>query len=150
MSELSTAELSRQIQAAMKSKDAELLSTLRMLSAALRNAEVEKGGPLSEDEGLALVAREAKRREETAGEFERAGRSDRADAERREAAILRRWLPEQMSKEEVAALVDEAVAESGASTPADMGKVMKVLMPKVRGRADGKMVSDLVKERLSG
>ena len=133
----------------MKSGDKLRLETLRLLSAALKNAAVAKMGELSEEEAVAIVATQVRRREEAAKEFENGGRADRAQTERLEADILREWLPAQLSNEELAALVEEAIASSGATSPAQMGLVMKVLSPKIAGRADGKTVSDLVREKLS-
>ncbi len=123
---------------------------MRMLATALKTAEVEKGGELAPDDALAVVAREVKKRQQTADEFEKAGRLDRAEAERREAEMLKGWLPEELPDSELAALVDAAIAETGASTPQEMGKVMAALMPKVKGRADGRKVSELVKKGLVG
>jgi uncharacterized protein YqeY len=147
---LISSDLSEQIQAAIKSGDKTRVSVLRLLSSALRNAEVSKPGELTESETIAVIAREVRKREEAAGEYARGGRSDRAAAEEAEAAILQEWLPEALSADELEKLVDEAVAETGASGPRDMGNVMKVLMPKVQGRADGKQVSELVKQKLAG
>ena len=150
MSDLSSAALSPQIQDAVRSGDKLLLSVLRLLSTSLKNAEIEKRGDLSEDEAIAIVAKEVRRRQEAAAEYEKGGRPDRAEAEMAEAEVLRRWLPAQLSEEELASLVEEAVAASGASGPQQMGQVMKILSPKVKGRADGKVVSDLVRAKLSG
>lgn len=146
---LSPAVMSAQIQAAMKSGDKLRLETLRLLSAALKIAAVAKMGELSEEEAVTIVAREIRRREEAAKEFFDGGRADRAETERLEADILREWLPVQLSIEEIGPLVDEAIAASGATSPAQMGLVMKALMPKILGAADGKTVSDLVREKLS-
>lgn len=143
-----SSDLSAQIQEALKSGDKVRVSVLRLLSSALRKAEVEKRGELSEEETIAVIAREVRKREEAAAEYSRGGREDRAQSEQAEAEILKEWLPEALSEEELSQLVDEAVTESGAAGPPDMGKVMKVLMPKVSGRADGKKVSELVRNRL--
>ena len=132
----------------MKSGDKELVSVLRLLSAALKHDEVAKGGQLSPDDAIAVVAREVRKREEAATEFTKGGRADRADAERAEAEILKRFLPEQLSSEDLEALVTEAIATSGATGPEHMGAVMKALMPKTKGKADGRLVSDLVKQKL--
>lgn len=140
--------LGNEMRAAMKSGEKTRVATLKLLMTAIRNAEVEKRGELSEDEAIAVVSREFRRREEAASEFRKGGREDRAAVEEEEAIILREWLPEQLSAEEVEALVDQAVAEVGATSGSEMGKVMGVIMPKVMGRADGKVVSDLVKKKL--
>jgi uncharacterized protein len=143
-----SSDLTVQIQEALKSGDKARVSVLRLLSSALKRAEVEKRGELNEEESIAVIAREVRKREEAAEEYASAGRSDRADIERSEAEILKAWLPAALSEEELSELVDDAVAESRAAGPTDLGKVMKVLMPKVSGRADGKRVSELVRQRL--
>src|SRR5260221_11077370 len=136
------------MRAAMKERDQVRVSTLRMLMTSIKNAEVEKLHELSDDEVLDVVGREAKRRRESIEAYGQAGRGDLADKESAELAVLQTYLPAGLSEEQVAALVDEAIAETGASSPKQMGEVMKVLMPKVRGRADGSVVSRLVKEKL--
>jgi len=146
---LSSASLSAEIQQAMKDKDASRLSVLRLLSSSLKAAEVQKMGELTDDEAIAVVAKEVRKCEEAAAEFERGGRIDRRDAELSEAQMLRQWLPEQLPRSELEHLIDEAIAESGATGPSQMGAVMKALMPKVKGRADGKTVSELVRQKLS-
>jgi uncharacterized protein YqeY len=147
---LISSNLSEQIQSAIKSGDKTRVSVLRLLSAALRNAEVSKPGELTEAETIAVIARELRKREEAAAEYKRGDRADRAAAEEAEAAILREWLPEAVPSDELERLVDVAFAVTGASGPREMGNVMKVLMPKVQGRADGKQVSELVKQKLAG
>lgn len=138
------------MRAAMKARDQVRVSTLRMLMTGVKNAEVERGHQLSDDEVVEVVAREAKRRRESIEAFEKGGRQDLVDQERAELAVLQSYLPERLSDDELARLVDEAIAEAGASAPKEMGAVMKVLMPKVKGRADGAAVSALVKSRLGG
>lgn len=133
---------------AMKAREQIRVATLRMLMAAVKNAEVEKLHELSDDEVLDVVAREAKRRRESIDAFKQGGRDDLVDKESGELAVLEAYLPEKLSDDELAKLVDEAIAETGASTPKQMGEVMKALMPKVRGRADGAQVSALVKGKL--
>lgn len=149
MAPLSSASLTAEIQSAMKSGDKALVGVLRALSSALKHAEIEKGGELSDDEAVAVVAREVRKREEAAVEYDKGDRPDRAADERAESEILKRWLPEQLSADELGQLVDEAIAAAGASTQAEMGAVMKALMPKVKGRADGRAVSDMVRSKLS-
>ena len=133
---------------AMKAREQIRVATLRMLMAAVKNTEVEKLHELSDDEVLDVVAREAKRRRESIDAFKQGGRDDLVEKENGELAVLEAYLPEKLSDEELAKLVDEAIAETGASTPKQMGEVMKALMPKVRGRADGAQVSTLVKGKL--
>lgn len=148
MTELSSSSLREPIQTALKAGDKVRVSVLRLLSTALKNAEVQKMAALDADEAIQIVVREVKKRNEAAAEFEKGGRADRAADERAEADILRHWLPAQLSSEELEALVDAAVAESGATTKAETGSVMKILMPRVKGKADGKRVAELVANRL--
>ena len=133
---------------AMKARDQGRVGALRMLMAAVKNAEIERRHELTDDEVLEVVGREAKRRRESIDAFEKGGRDDLVAKEKAELAVLATYLPERLSDEELAALVDEAIAETGASSPKQMGEVMKVLMAKVRGRADGGQVSALVKQKL--
>jgi uncharacterized protein len=146
--------LSDQIQSdlttAMKARDTETTATLRMVVAAIKTARVAGGqsGALTDEQVTELLTREAKKRAEAAVAFEDAGRAELAEKERREREIIQRYLPEQLGEEELAAIVDEAVAETGASSPAELGKVMSAVMPKVKGRADGKQVNAMVRQRL--
>jgi uncharacterized protein YqeY len=140
-------EVLEQIQAdtreAMKGGEKERVSTLRMLASALQlDAKEGKG------DAVAVLTRERKKRVEAAEAYADAGRADQAKAEKAEAELIAAYLPEQISDEELAGLVDEAVSSTGASSPADMGKVMGAVMPKVKGRADGNRVSAAVRERL--
>jgi hypothetical protein len=135
---------------AMKARDQARVGALRMLMAAVKNAEVELRHELSDEEVLGVVTKEAKRRKESIEAFEKGGRDDLVAKESAELAVLEAYLPEQLGEEELARLVDEAIAETGASEQKDMGRVMKALMPKVKGRADGTAVSTLVKSRLGG
>lgn len=135
---------------AMKARDRLRVGALRMLMAAVKNTEVEKLHQLSDDEVLEVVAREAKRRRESIEAFEQGGRRDLVDKEAAELAVLEGYLPARLTEEEISLLVEEAIAETGASTPKQMGEVMKALIPKIRGRADGAQVSALVKARLGG
>ena len=140
--------ISDEMRAAMKAREQTRVSTLRMLMAAMKNTQVEKGHELSDDEVLEVVAREAKRRRESMEAFEKAGRSELVEKEGAELAVLEAYLPEQLGEDELGALVDEAIAETGASSPKEMGAVMKVVMGKVKGRADGAAVSAMVRARL--
>ena len=133
---------------AMKAREQLRVATLRMLMAAVKNTEVEKLHELSDDEVLEVIAREAKRRRESIEAFDKGGRTDLVEKEGGELAVLEAYLPAKLSDEELAAMVDEAIVETGASSPKQMGEVMKALMPKVRGRADGAQVSALVKSKL--
>ena len=133
--------------AAMKAGERERVSALRMVTAALQTAHKE-GSPSESDE-VAVLQRERKRRLESADAYREAGRDDLAAAEEREAELIAGYLPEQMSDEELAAIVGDVVAETGAASPKEMGRVMSMVMPRVQGRADGKRVSALVKEKLT-
>ena len=148
MKELSLDSIGDEMRSAMKSSERTRVATLKLLMSALKNVQIEKRGDLSDDEAIAVVSREVKRREEAAAEFRKFGREDRAALEEDEAAILREWLPEQLSPNDLEALVEQAVTDTGATSPSEMGKVMSALMPKVKGKADGKLVSDLVKQKL--
>ena len=130
---------------ALKAGDRERASALRMVVSELQKAEKEGSG----DDEVQVLQRERKRRLESARAFRDAGRDDLAVAEEREAELIEDYLPDQLSDEELRAIVGDAVAESGASSPREMGKVMAVVMPKVQGRADGRRVSDAVKELLT-
>lgn len=148
--------LADQIQAdlttAMKARDELSLSVLRMALAAVKEAKVSGAEvrELTDDDVVALLAREAKKREESAQAFTDGGRPDRAERELAERDVLARYLPEKMGDDELAAIVAEALAEGGFDSPAQMGLAMKAAMAKVAGRADGKAVSALVKARLTG
>jgi len=130
---------------ALKAGDRERASALRMVVSELQKAEKEGSG----DDEVQVLQRERKRRLESARAFRDAGRDDLAVAEEREAELIGDYLPDQLSDEELRAIVGDAVAESGASSPREMGKVMAVVMPKVQGRADGRRVSDAVKDLLT-
>lgn len=124
------------------------LETIRMVQAALKNAEIERQRDLTDDEVLAVIAREVKQRQEALAEFERGGRQDLVDRTQAEIAVLTDYLPEPLSTEAIQELARQAIAQVGARGPADMGKVMQALMPQVRGRADGREVSRIVRELL--
>jgi uncharacterized protein YqeY len=130
---------------AMKAGERERVSALRLVADALQK-DLKEGG---EDE-IAVLRRERKRRLEAADAYRDGGNAERATAEEAEAREIERYLPAELGDDELAALVDEAIAESGASGPSDMGKAMGAAMPKVGGRADGKRVSAAVRERLAG
>lgn len=142
--------LQAKIGEALKAKDEIRLSTLRLLSSAFNYEFIAKQHKLSEEEEIAVIQREAKKRRDAIEAYEKAGATDRAEKEKKEMAILQEFLPEQLSDEKLSKLVDEAVAETGASSLPDMGKVMGAVMPKVGGRADGGRISALVKARLQG
>jgi len=134
----------------MFAKDELKTSTLRLLLSSLKNFEIEKGlnYEATDDDVLTIVSREIKKRKEAIDSYKSANRQDAAEKEEKELKILEEYQPEQMGEEEVRKLVEEAVSQTNASTMQDMGKVMGVLMPKVKGKADGSLVSRIVKERL--
>ncbi len=142
--------LETDLKAAMKARDEMRLRVLRMLKSDLRYKQIELGHELSDDETLAVFSTAAKKRREAIAEYDRGGRQDLSDTEKAELDIINLYLPEQLSQEELVNLIDKAIADSGAVTIRDMGAVMKVLMPEIRGRADGKAVNALVKARLEG
>lgn len=137
------------IVAAMKARDQARLMPLRMLKAALMNREVERGRPLTDAEDLQVVSSLIKQRRDSVEQFDRGGRADLVAKESAEILVLETFLPPAMSPEELDRLVDEAVREAGATSLKDLGKVMKVLMPRLAGvGADGKAVNELVRKRL--
>lgn len=135
--------------AAYKAKEELRVSVLRMLKTALKNKKVELGKTLTDDQVLDVIAKEAKKRTEAAEQFRAAGRVEMADKESREHEMLTAYLPEPLSADEIAAMVDAAIAETGASSVKDMGKVMSAVMAQCKGRADGKELSALVRSRLA-
>jgi uncharacterized protein YqeY len=141
-------KLSEQMKAAMKSGDKDTLGYARNLHAAVRKKEIDDRVDLDDAAVQKIIATLLKQRQDSIEQFKQGGRQDLVDKEMAEAKFLQTFMPEQMSEAEVRKLVDWAVTEAKASSPKDMGNVMKVLMPKLQGRADGKLVNQLVKERL--
>lgn len=142
-------EINRDMIAAMKAKDKEKLSTIRMLKSALQTEEINKQAELTEEEELTILAREKKQRVESLNEFKAATRQDLVDKLIKEIAIVDNYLPAQLGEEEIRTIVQETIAQTQASSMKDMGKVMGALMPKVKGKADGTIVSSVVKEELN-
>ncbi len=140
--------LDQDMKQAMKDKAALKLSVIRMVKAAIKNEEINKGGTLSDDDILSILTRELKQRRESLQEFEKAGRDDLAVKTREEIEVLTSYLPAQLSEDELRQLVRETIAAVGASTKKEMGKVMGAVMPKVKGRADGTLVQKIVSEEL--
>ncbi len=143
-------QLDAELKAAMRDKDALKLSVVRMLKSAIKYREIELMKPLDDAGVLGVVASEIKRHRDSVEQYRAGNRQDLVDKEEAEIGILQGYLPAQLSEDELRAKVDEAIAKTGAKTPKDMGAVMKALMPEVQGRADGKVVSEMVKSRLSG
>lgn len=133
---------------AMRARDERRTLTLRAAMAAAHNERIAKGRELTDEEVVTVIGRQVKQRRESIEMYRNAGREDRAAAEEAEAAILAEFLPEQLTGDEVERLVREAIAETGASAPADLGRVMGVLSPRTKGRADGRVVSDTVRRLL--
>lgn len=134
---------------AMKNRDAARRDTIRFIISAIKQVEVDTRRELSAEEEMEILQKEAKKRRESISELEAAGREDQAAQEAYELGVLEEFLPKQLSREEIEAMVQEAIQQTGASSPRDMGKVMGALVPKTKGRADGKLVSDIVRNALS-
>ncbi len=137
---------------AMRARDEIRSSTIRMILTSIKNEEVsgKEARDLSDAEIITVLSREAKKRREAAEAFDQAGAKDRADQERAEGVVIAEYLPKQLSEDEIKALIAAAMAETGANSPAQMGLVMKWLQPKIAGKADGGLVSSLVKAALAG
>lgn len=133
---------------ALKSGAKDKLSTLRMLNAALKNKQIDKRRSLTEEEVFETVRSLIKQRKDSIEQFAKGGRQDLVDKEAAEVAVLEVYLPQQLSREELEVMVRDAIAQTGAQGARDMGKVMKALIPMMGGRADGKLVSELVKNAL--
>jgi uncharacterized protein len=138
-----------ELQDAMRARDEGRRDALRLILNALRAAEKELQRPLHDDEELQVLQRERKRRIEAAEAFRAADRDERADAEERELAVLEEFMPEPLSEEELEEIVDEVIAEVGATSLRDLGRVMADVMPQIAGRAEGSQVSQLVREKLA-
>jgi len=134
---------------AMKARRSDEAAALRLLLAELQSAEIEARSELDEAQVTQVLQREAKKRREAEAAYRDAGRTDRADQEAFELSVISRYLPAQLDRAELERLVDEAVAASGATSPRELGKVMGILMPKIKGRADGNEARRLVQARLS-
>lgn len=139
----------KEMTAAMKSKDAARLSTLRMVKAALQNREIEKGGELTDEEIRKALQSLVKQRRDSVEQYEKAGRAELADKEKAEIAVIDEYLPRAASREEIERAVAEAIAETGATSMKEMGSVMKAAQARLAGRnADGRTVSEVVKSKL--
>jgi uncharacterized protein YqeY len=143
------ARIEGDLKEAMRARDEERTATLRLTLAALRSSEKELGRALKDDEELQVLQRERKRRTEAAEAFRSGGREEQAAKEERELAVIQAYMPEPISEEELERLIDDAIAETGATSLRDLGRVMADVMPQVAGRADGSVVSQLVREKLA-
>jgi uncharacterized protein YqeY len=140
--------LSDEMKEAMRAKDSLRLSSIRLIRSAVKNKDIELKREIAEQEIVEVIATLVKQRRESIRLFGEAGRQDLVEKEEKELAVLLGYLPQQLCRDAVGELVDRVIAECGAQGGKDMGRVMKALMPHVAGRADGKMVSDIVKEKL--
>ncbi|HEY6753078.1 MAG TPA: GatB/YqeY domain-containing protein [Rubrobacteraceae bacterium] len=143
-------DISRDTKEAMRDRNRPRVEALRMLSAAVKNGEIEKGEPLTEDEEITILRRQLKQREESAEAFRKAGREEQARNEEAEAGIVHRYLPAPLSNEELERVIDKAIQETGAASMRDMGAVMGRAGEISGGRADGKRLSAIARERLQG
>ena len=144
-------QIIRDMTASMKAKEAARTSTLRMVKAALQNREIEKGGPLDDDELMKLLRSLVKQRRDSVEQYQKGGRQDLVDKEQAEIAVIESYLPPGASQAEIAQAVSEAIGETGATSMKDMGAVMKAVMTRLAGKnADGRMVSETVKSKLGG
>ncbi len=143
------ARLEEELREAMRARDDARRDTLRLILSSLRSAEKELQRTLHDDEELQVLQRERKRRIEAADAFRAGGRVEQAEAEERELDVLQEFMPEPLSEEELEQIVDDAIAENGATSIRDIGRVMADVMPQVAGRADGSAVSQLVREKLA-
>jgi len=138
------------MKSAMKARDELKVSTLRLARCAVKNAEIEKGRELTDEEVIETLTREAKRRREAIEGYEKGGRQELVDKERTELAILTEYLPKQLDEAEIERIAREVAAELGAVGASDKGRMMSAVMPRVRGRADGKVVTQIVDRVLQG
>jgi uncharacterized protein YqeY len=138
-----------EIKEAMKARDGERRDALRLIVNALKTSEKELQRPLSDDEELQVLQRERKRRVEAAEAFRAGGREEQAESEERELAVLEEFMPPPLSEDELEDIVDDVIAEVGATSMADLGRVMADVMPQIAGRADGSVVSQIVREKLA-
>jgi uncharacterized protein YqeY len=143
------ARMEEELTTAMRARDAERRDALRLILANLRSAEKELQRPLTDGEELQVLQRERKKRLEAADAYRAAGREGQAAAEEAELAVLGEFMPEPLSDEELEAIIDDAIAENGATSMRDLGRVMADVMPQIAGRADGGAVSQLVREKLA-
>jgi uncharacterized protein len=133
----------------MKARDAERRDALRLILNSLKSSEKELQRPLSDDEELQVLQRERKKRIEAAEAFRAGGREEQAESEENELAVLEEFMPEPLSEDEIEEIVDDAIAEVGATSMSDLGRVMADVMPQIAGRADGSVVSQIVREKLA-
>ncbi|MBL4951350.1 GatB/YqeY domain-containing protein [Neobacillus sp. OS1-32] len=142
--------LNNDMKQAMKNKEKDKLSVIRMIKASMQNEAIKLGAKeLTEDQELTVLSRELKQRKDSLHEFDKAGREDLVEKLRTEISIVELYMPKQLSEEEVSELVKQTIIETGAKSKADMGKVMSAIMPKIKGKADGSLVNKFVQQHLS-
>ena len=141
--------LIEEMKRAMKSNDKLRLSTIRMIRSALKNKEIELRKKLEDEEVVKVIQAMVRKGEESVEQFQAGGRMDLVEKEKREIEILKSFLPQPLSQEEILRIIDQSIQETQASSAKDIGKVMKSVIPKIGGKADGKLINQLVKERLS-
>ncbi len=144
-----TEQLNAAMKEAMKAKDSLRLGAIRMIRSAIQNREIEEKGSLDDQAVIGVLSTLAKQRRDSIDAFRESGRTDLAEKEERELQVIQEFLPQQLDEAQIDAIIEEAVAQTGAESPRDMGKVMKIVVPRTTGRADGRLVSEKVKERLS-
>ncbi len=142
--------LTEAMKVAMKAKDSLRLNTIRMMRSAIKNREIDTRSELSETEAISILSTLVKQRRESAEAYRNGGRDDLAAKEEAELLVIQEFLPSQLDEAGIRELIEKAVLETGATSPKDMGKVMKVVSAQTTGRADGRLVSELVKARLAG
>ncbi len=142
-------KLQQDMKLALKNKEKEKLSTIRMVRAAIKRVEIDNKAPLSDDQVLEVILREVKQRKDAIQEYEKAGRQDLLEKEKAELEVLEAYLPKQFTEEELQDLIQETIQQLGVTSKKEIGKVMKAVIPKVKGKADGKVVNQMVQKLLS-
>ncbi|NOY61386.1 MAG: GatB/YqeY domain-containing protein [Calditrichaeota bacterium] len=142
-------KLTSDMKDAMKAGDKERLSTIRLLRGQIKDAAIDKRDDLDEEEEIVILSNAAKKRRESIKIYSEAGRDDLAGKEQRELDVIQSYLPQQLSAEEIEKIVDEAIEETGAQSMKDMGRLMGAIMPTVQGRADGKQINEMIRQKLS-
>jgi len=142
--------LSEDLKKALKAGNKDTISVIRMVKAAIKNREIEKRGALTDDEVNTILVSLTKQRKESIEQFTKGDRQDLVDKENKELLIIQSYLPPQLTEDELKKIIEGAIKEAGAGSEKDMGKVMKIIMPQVKGRADGKLVNELVRKALEG
>lgn len=150
MSDNTRDKMNAALKQAMKDKDTLSRDVIRQTLSAVKQVEIDTQSEVDADGVMDILMKEVKKRRDTISELEDAGREESAEQEKAELAVIERFLPEQLSREEIEAIVKDAIAKTGAESPKEMGKVMSAIMPQVKGKADGKLVNEVVREQLQG